>query len=93
MSMSDCGTCCQTDNSEGEMTFINALGACACTDDACPSCADTWCMGDSATGACETCLENSLDSGGSCYTPVTTACGADMSCVDYIECVNACPTM
>jgi hypothetical protein len=80
-----CQQCCLADHKPGYKTYAQTLESCACTNPGtCQSqCATEYCVQKPTSGndPCAACLSGSLMQGsGACYTPVSTACQADLDC-------------
>jgi hypothetical protein len=91
---STCVACCQNRHKTGTNVFISAVQGCECgAGGACQTqCATTYCAtppSQPAVGStCDTCLQTTLSTGGSCYNQVDSACNASADCVAYLNCTN-----
>jgi len=91
--LSMCVACCQNNHPEGTNTFIAAIVSCECgSGGACKN----QCSGSTnycatmmtPSNSCNTCLNTTLGTNGSCTTPVNDACNGDPDCVAYLACTN-----
>jgi hypothetical protein len=91
-----CQQCCLGNHPAGYKIYASTLESCACTNPgACQSeCATEYCVKKPTMGndSCATCLSGSLMQGsGACYTPVATACQADLDCSTLFgSCIPQC---
>ncbi|HEY8076889.1 MAG TPA: hypothetical protein VIF62_22335 [Labilithrix sp.] len=77
----------------GETTYDTAALGCYCKSANCKTqCGATLCAASPAAPdtACNTCLDN-VDASMGCDSAISSACGADPDCVDFVTCANACP--
>jgi hypothetical protein len=80
-----CQQCCLANHKPGYKIYAQTLESCACTSPgSCKTeCATEYCVQKPTSGndSCATCLQGALMQGsGACYTPVATACQADLDC-------------
>jgi hypothetical protein len=96
-----CGTCCITNHQAGAKIFQDALLACGChgtgaadggAGECATACAATACAATPKTpdATCNTCLQGSVASAGSCIDVVVAACTGSSDCVAQQKCIGTC---
>lgn len=89
-----CAQCCRSDKSVSYEALATAIiKECGCVEAAAcqAQCMANACMSQEPTLECLGCVDNQLGQGAACAVTAIKNCQNDLSCRDYLDCMEKCP--